>query len=155
MHSALCLLQVTTKLRLPPVRLQPGVPPVYEGSWVQMLNSAGYSVIGLDNQGAGRSAGLRAFCRSFDEYMADVLMLAKLAPQLGIPGVAASLPRFAMGASKGGMLAVMSALRDPGLFQGVALLAPMLSLDKVCACEITLCMCVYVLLWYCALDYIP
>eukprot|EP00955_Chlamydomonas_euryale_P111652 366082-Chlamydomonas_euryale.AAC.20 len=108
-----------------------GQPPIYEGSWVQSLNNAGYSVVGIDNQGAGRSSGLRCFCRKFDEYVEDVVMSVKLAPQLGIPNLDLSLPRFMMGASMGGCLSVMCAMREPELIKGVALLAPMMSLEKV------------------------
>lgn len=32
----------------------PGRLSVYEGSWVQQLNAAGFSVAGIDHQGAGR-----------------------------------------------------------------------------------------------------
>ena len=36
-----------------------GQAPRYEGSWAAGLNAAGISVCGLDNQGCGRSEGLR------------------------------------------------------------------------------------------------
>ena len=39
-----------------------GQAPVYSNSWVQRLNQEGYSVCGLDQQGAGRSGGLRCYC---------------------------------------------------------------------------------------------
>eukprot|EP00798_Chlamydomonas_sp_ICE-L_P010167 gene10167-8072_t len=54
----------------------PGEPNIYQGSWVERLNAAGYSVVGCDNQGAGRSEGLRCYTASFDEYVADVRHIA-------------------------------------------------------------------------------
>jgi alpha-beta hydrolase superfamily lysophospholipase len=33
----------------------------YEGSWVQALNAAGFSVAGIDNRGCGRSSGLLGY----------------------------------------------------------------------------------------------
>jgi alpha-beta hydrolase superfamily lysophospholipase len=33
----------------------------YEGSWVQSLNAAGFSVAGIDNRGCGRSSGLLGY----------------------------------------------------------------------------------------------
>lgn len=33
-----------------------GQPKLYQGSWVQELNAAGFSVAGIDNRGCGRSA---------------------------------------------------------------------------------------------------
>jgi hypothetical protein len=38
----------------------------YEGSWVQALNAAGFSVAGIDNRGCGRSSGLLGYVVSFE-----------------------------------------------------------------------------------------
>lgn len=66
---------------LPPALPQNlGEPMQYEGSWAQMWNARGISLCGLDLQGCGRSEGkrgLRFFCESFDDYVADVLALAR------------------------------------------------------------------------------
>lgn len=106
--------------------------PKYEGSWVEKLNSNCYSVAGIDNQGAGRSSGLRCYIDSFDDFVDDILMLAKLIQggKAG-PGFSPNLPIFLQGASMGGCIATRVAMKEKGLFRGVVLLAPMLSLAKV------------------------
>lgn len=110
-----------------------GEPPVYEGSWVETLNQGGWHVFGVDNRGAGRSTGLRAYCDSFEDYVDDGLLAASKFRDLDVPGFShtASLPLFVMGHSMGGCLAVMMALKQRGLYRGLALMAPMLSLEKV------------------------
>lgn len=36
----------------------PGLPTCYEGSWIQALNTAGFSVCGMDNQGKPKSVDI-------------------------------------------------------------------------------------------------
>lgn len=58
----------------------PGQPGVYEGSWVEAFNAAGVSVVGIDNQGCGRSEGLdglRFYIDSFQDYVDDVIELSR------------------------------------------------------------------------------
>lgn len=59
-----------------------GHPPLYEGSWVQALNRAGYSVAGADLSGHGRSEPFeedeRCYCENFDFYVSEVATLAAL-----------------------------------------------------------------------------
>lgn len=114
-----------------------GRPKTYEGSWVQALNEAGYSVAGVDNQGAGRSGGLFGYVGSFDDYVSDLLQLAALLRGPGPRGGGAprgfgrALPTFALGCSLGGCIALRASMREPGWFRGLVLLAPMLSLERV------------------------
>lgn len=52
----------------------------YEGSWAQLWNQRGISVCGIDLQGCGRSEGkrgLRFYCDQFEDYVEDVLQLAR------------------------------------------------------------------------------
>lgn len=58
----------------------PGKPKVYQGSWVQAFNKAGYSVCGIDQQGLGFSEGarsLRCYVEAFDDYIRDVVELRR------------------------------------------------------------------------------
>jgi hypothetical protein len=50
-----------------------GGRPVYEGSLVAQLNAAGFSVVGLDARGLGRSQGLFGTCMDFQGvYVSDL-----------------------------------------------------------------------------------
>ena len=96
------------------------------------MNAAGYSVAGVDNQGTGRSGGLFGYVERFDHFVDDLLQLAALLRAPGAPaGFGAALPTFALGCSLGGCVALTAALREPALFRGLVLLAPMLSLERV------------------------
>lgn len=110
-----------------------GEVPAYSNSWVERWNASGISVCGLDLQGCGRSEGargLRIFVEQFEDYISDNIQLARsLKDQPGFAGV----PLFVSGISMGGNIALNCALQGylEGLFKGAALLAPMLSLEKV------------------------
>eukprot|EP00887_Chlorella_sp_A99_P006074 scaffold22.g6074.t1 len=114
----------------------PGQVPVYEGSWVQRFNAAGISVASLDNQGCGRSEGLRFYVERFDDLVADLIQLASLLrPEeegRGAPGgLAPAPPLFVGGISLGGCIAYHATRARRELFRGCLLLAPMLSLERV------------------------
>jgi predicted acyl esterase len=52
---------------------QDGSRPVSDGSLVAQLNAAGYSVVGLDARGLGRSQGLFGTCMDFQRvYVSDL-----------------------------------------------------------------------------------
>ncbi|KAI8465248.1 MAG: Alpha/Beta hydrolase protein [Monoraphidium minutum] len=107
-------------------------PKRYAGSWVQRMNEAGYSVAGMDNQGTGRSGGLFGYVASFDHFVDDLLQLCKTLQASGAPaGFGPGLPVFALGCSLGGCIALHASIRQPSLFRGLVLLAPMLSLERV------------------------
>lgn len=116
-----------------------GQPMQYGGSWVEQWNKRRISVCGLDLQGCGRSegkGGLRFFIERFEDYVADVLQLARVVRDeaLGVAGFG-RLPVFICGISLGGCIAFNAVLADQaageGLIQGTVLMAPMLSLEKV------------------------
>ncbi|KAG2500907.1 hypothetical protein HYH03_001666 [Edaphochlamys debaryana] len=109
----------------------PGKLCTYEGSFLQALNRAGFAVAGNDHQGCGRSGGLRCYCDSFDDYVDDVLEVARTCTSSGAPSFAAGLPLYLMGMSKGGCICLLAALKEPSLISGVIALAPMVSLEKV------------------------
>lgn len=111
-----------------------GQPQAYENSWAQALNAAGISVCGIDNQGCGRSEGLyglRFYVENFQDYVDDVLQLARSFDALNVAGFSSALPSFISGISLGGCIAFNAALQAPEQFKGVLLLAPMLSLERV------------------------
>jgi len=53
-----------------------GQPEAYQGSWVERLNQAGYSVTGIDLPGHGRSDGLHGYVNSFQEDLIDTVVQA-------------------------------------------------------------------------------
>eukprot|EP00884_Botryococcus_braunii_P002740 jgi/Botrbrau1/12467/Bobra.0169s0014.1 len=110
----------------------PGEPPRYEGSWAETLNKAGWSVCGIDNQSCGFSEGLhglRCYMDSFNDYVEDIVHFYLSLSVCQTPGFA-GLPTFIMGTSLGGCLSVKAMLHKETDFQGVILLAPMLSLEQ-------------------------
>ncbi|GFR46888.1 hypothetical protein Agub_g8529 [Astrephomene gubernaculifera] len=103
----------------------------YEGSLVARLNAAGFAVCGNDHRGAGRSGGLRCYCDCFQDYVGDVMQVARSCTTLGLPSFEPQLPLFLAGMSKGGCVALIAAIKEPAVFSGVICLAPMVSLEKV------------------------
>jgi len=96
------------------------------------MNDAGYSVAGVDNQGAGRSGGLFGYVDRFDDFVSDLLQLVAFVRSPKAPeGFGPDLPLFGLGCSLGGCIALQASMRQPALFQGLVLLAPMLSLERV------------------------
>lgn len=96
---------------------------LYIESWIPSLNGAGITVRALDLHGHGHSEdkrGLRCFVESFDDYVDDVLRVAREAPK----------PLFLLGHSMGGCVSLHAAMKS-AMFDGVILLAPMISLEKV------------------------
>jgi len=109
-----------------------GKPKRYDGSWIQAMNDAGYSVAGVDNQGSGRSDGLFGLVPNFEHVVDDLLQLVRWLRSPGGPeGFGGPLPLFGVGCSMGGCIALSAALKEPSVFDGLVLLAPCLSLERV------------------------
>lgn len=113
-----------------------GLPCVYEGSWVQALNDAGFSVCGLDQIGHGFSAGLRGLRCHFNHFpdlVTDVTAFARFVTErTDMPGFGKGLPLFMLGCSMGGAVTAYTLHNaPPGLFRGAVMLAPMLSLERI------------------------
>lgn len=108
----------------------PGVRTQYRGTWVEAFNKAGYSVFAMDHQGCGRSdyaRGKRSYFERIENVVDDFSQFVRLVRQ----EVGTELPAFMLGMSMGGFVVVNSAIKDETLANGVVLLAPMLSLNKL------------------------
>ena len=110
----------------------PGIRTEYSGTWADSLNKAGYSLFALDHQGHGRSdyaRGKRCYFERVQDLVNDFKRFVKLVRQ----EVGQELPTFLLGMSMGGFVVVNAAMQDENLADGVVLLAPMLSLDRLAA----------------------
>jgi len=114
----------------------------YVGSVVEALNGAGLVVIGHDYVGHGDSTGMRGYFDSVDTLVDGALAVVDsvlgggapaattaagangaLAPAGGDAALA-GLPVFLGGVSLGGAVAILTSLRRPTRFAGVALFSP-------------------------------
>jgi alpha-beta hydrolase superfamily lysophospholipase len=81
------------------------------------LAAAGLGVRGIDFRGHGQSAGVRGFCRRFDEYIDDAEGEVERARAEG-------LPVFILGHSFGGLVAPLFVLRFVDRVAGLVLSSP-------------------------------
>jgi len=108
----------------------PGARTMYEGTWVHAFNQAGFSVFSMDHQGHGRSEyarGKRCYFERIENLVTDFSHFVRLARK----EVGFEVPSFMLGMSMGGFVVVNAAINDDTLADGVVLLAPMLSLNKL------------------------
>lgn len=94
----------------------------------ERLARAGYAVYGLDYEGHGRSDGLQGYVPDFDalvldcdEYFTSVVAAAAQSQSKD----AHQLPRFLLGESMGGAVALLLHRRRPEYWSGAVLVAPM------------------------------
>ena len=80
------------------------------------LNGAGYAVHALDHRGHGKSDGKRAFVKSYDELMTDLVQFRAM-----VEREHAGVPLIVLGHSMGGNLAVGHALDHQQGITGLAL----------------------------------
>ena len=110
-----------------------GIHEQYEGSWIHMLNAAGYSFHGFDLVGHGRSEyidGMQCYFKRFDDLANDSLDFVRLVKAQQCEK-GEELPVFLLGESLGGGIAVRCATLDPDVCSGLVLTAPMLTLEKL------------------------
>ena len=108
----------------------PGIRTQYKGTWVEAFNKAGFSVFAMDHQGHGRSdfaRGKQCYFERIDNVVQDYSQFVTLVRK----EVGPELPSFMLGMSMGGFVVVSAAIKDENLADGVVLLAPMLSLQKL------------------------
>jgi acylglycerol lipase len=86
---------------------------------VARLNEQGYAVYTLDHRGHGLSTGRRALVDRFDDFVDDLRLVDNRA-RLAHP----QLPRFVVGHSMGGLIAIRYALRYQAELRGLAVSAP-------------------------------
>ena len=96
----------------------------YRGSWLELLNDAGYLLYSFDYQGMGFSEsavdGLRSVCFDYDDYVDEAVQLQKLLRERH-----PKLPMGIMGTSMGGCVALLTAERlPPDTFFAVAVCCP-------------------------------
>ncbi|MEC9047293.1 MAG: lysophospholipase [Planctomycetota bacterium] len=84
------------------------------------LNARGYSCLGVDQRGFGRSGGRRAYVRAFDDYLDDVAWGLD-ALQARAPG-----PPVLLGHSQGGLVAALYAMERRPALRGLVLSSPAL-----------------------------
>ena len=93
--------------------------------FAQFLADNGYAVDTMDLRGHGKSNGVSAFVRTFDDYVADLEAFSDRV-KARLPGK----PVFLMGFSMGGTVAsLFTILRKPDL-RGLILSAPAIKLSK-------------------------
>jgi len=90
------------------------------------LNKAGYSVYSMDHQGHGMSGGTRAYVKDFNDYVVDFVQFMKDTDVKG-------LPRYILGHSMGGTIAMLTALQQKDMLEGLILSAPAICVDPVAA----------------------
>lgn len=91
----------------------------------EVLIEHGHAVVGLDHRGHGQSDGRRAAIRRFDDYVDD---LHRLAGDVG--GIDPRHPRFLLGHSMGGLIAIRYALTHQHELAGLIVTGPALIVDE-------------------------
>jgi alpha-beta hydrolase superfamily lysophospholipase len=82
----------------------------------RFLNQRGISVTAYDQLGHGRSPGPRGYCERFEQYVDDAASMLQSLPE----------PRFVLGQSFGGLVALALARRTPEALRGLILTNPYL-----------------------------
>ncbi|XP_026380907.1 caffeoylshikimate esterase-like [Papaver somniferum] len=105
------------------------------------IAGSGYGVYAVDHPGFGLSEGLHGYISSFDDLVDNVIErfnIIKERPE------AKGLPRFLLGQSMGGAVAIKAHLKQPTAWDGVVLVAPMCKIkddmkpSPACATVLTL-----------------
>ena len=87
----------------------------------EMLSQKGYTTVGYDYRGFGRSEGKGGYVESLDKHIEEAVFFVRTISKF--PEYI-NVPKFALGLSMGGMTVYHLSLRYPELFKGVILMAP-------------------------------
>ncbi|MCJ7809494.1 MAG: alpha/beta hydrolase, partial [Desulfobulbaceae bacterium] len=90
------------------------------GNVIERLFPRDISIWVLDHRGHGQSDGPRGHISSFDEYLNDLGRMIQIA-KTGIPG---EMKCYLLGHSMGGLIALMFALQNPEMIDGVIVSSP-------------------------------
>ena len=91
--------------------------------FVDHLVGQGFGVFAMDYRGHGKSDGRRGFVKVWSDYLDDADVLWE-----HMQVVAGDLPKFLLGHSHGGLMALHFVLRRPSAARGLVLTAPYLQL---------------------------
>ena len=97
----------------------------YVGEYEQLasqLTGDGYICTGFDLKGYGQSEGYRAYFNNFDDWMRDVVRFINVTTAI-FPG---GIPKYILGSSLGGSLAIYIAINHPQLVNGIITFMPAL-----------------------------
>lgn len=91
------------------------------------LAETGYAVFGLDYEGHGKSEGLKAYIKDMNNIVDDLLAYFD-----GIRGKEeySTKPKFLVGESMGGAIALLIHRKEPAAWNGAVLLAPMCKIGE-------------------------
>ena len=100
------------------------------GRIIAALNDHGYTAVGIDHRGHGRSAGRRFTIRHFDDFVRDLGIAVNLAREVSAQRGAAAREPFLFGHSMGGLIATryVLALPDQAALSGLILSSPALQM---------------------------
>ncbi len=101
------------------------------GHIIRALTSHGYTVVGLDHRGHGRSEGPRARIGRFDDFVADLDLVVTMAREVAARRSVTPRQPFLFGHSMGGLIATryVLALPDQAALSGLILSSPALRLN--------------------------
>lgn len=89
------------------------------------LYENGFDALAFDQEGHGKSEGVKGVASSLEDYSLDCEKFIVGARELYPSGI----PIFCLGLSMGGTLCILTALRIPNIIKGIILLAPSLGVN--------------------------